>query len=171
MTSRDVNNNKGTIYGKPPPLLGGQVIYEISACVQLSAPSPESPGCCVHSAAVSKSPSPHASSPSVSCLAQEEGKGISLAPGSATRQPEQWKGSVSCSRSPLALAPSKPRHPGPQDDDGLQRGPAYLLVQGWQSCSQGSPASLLSLSPSKHFKSFPLLLKEKLSSLPRPRVI
>lgn len=125
----------------------------------------------MHSAALSESPSPHAPSPSVSWLAQEEGKGISLTPGSATCQPEQWKGSVSCSRSPLALAPSKPGRPGPQDADGLQRGTAYLLVQGCLSCSQGSPASLLSSSPSKHFKSFPLLLTEKPSSLPRPHVI
>lgn len=113
---------------------------------------------------------PHAPSPSVSFLAQEEGKGISLAPGSATHQPEQWKDSVSCSCSPLALAPSKPGCPGPQDDDGLQRGAAYLPVQGCQSCSQGSPASLLASSHSKHFKSFPSLLKEKPSSLPRPHV-
>lgn len=124
----------------------------------------------VHSAALSDSPSPHAPSPSVSCLAQEEGKGISLAPGSAARQPEPWKGSVACSRSPLALTPSKPGRPSLQNGDGLQRGTAYLLVQGGQSCSQGSPASLLPSSHSKHFKSFPLLLKEKPSSLPRPHV-
>lgn len=114
----------------------------------------------VHSAALSDSPSPHAPSPSVSCLAQEEGKGISLAPGSA----EQWKGSVACSCSPLTLTPPQPGQPSLQNGDGLQRGTAHLLVHGGQFCSQGSPASLLTSSHSQHFKSFPLLLKKSPAS-------
>lgn len=138
-------------------------------CTIVSAFS-ESPGCRRALELPCLIPLPHhVPSPAVTCLAQEEGKGISWAAGSALSQSEQWKGSFMLSLSlSLLLSQDVPVY---QDDDGLQRGTVYILLQGCKSYPQGSPASLPSSSHDKPIKSFPLLLKENPSSLPQPHAI